>query len=88
LIKDHLKGTDHVRALIALAQASGIHGNHDVAWDYFRQAIQAASLQVNARPRAMNLTEICAAIGEWDIPWPDDMAKEIVRLYEALGDPW
>jgi hypothetical protein len=88
LMKGHLKGTDQVRALISLAQAYGIHGNHDVAWDYYRQAIQMAGLQANARPRAMNLTEICAAIGEWDIPWPDDIAGEMIRLHETLDAPW
>jgi hypothetical protein len=87
-MKGRLRGTDQVRALISLAQGYGIYGDHDAAWDYFRQAIQNAALQVNSRPRAMNLTEICAAIGEWDVPWPDDIAMEMVRLYEALGDPW
>jgi hypothetical protein len=88
LMKGRLQGSDQVRALISLAQAYGLHGNQDAAWDYFRQAIQIAGLQTNARPRAMNLTEICAAIGEWDIPWPDDIAEEMARLYETLDAPW
>jgi hypothetical protein len=88
LMKGRLKGTDQVRALISLAQGYGIHGSHEEAWDLFRQALQTADAQVNARPRAMNLTEICAAIGEWGVPWPDDVAKEMKRLYETLGDPW
>ncbi|MBN1830783.1 MAG: hypothetical protein JW896_01590 [Deltaproteobacteria bacterium] len=87
-MKGRLKGTDQVRALISLAQGYGIHGDHEAAWYFFRQAIQIAGLQVNARPRAMNLTEICAAIGQWSVPWPDDIEKEMIRLYEALGDPW
>jgi hypothetical protein len=88
LMKGRLKGTDQVRALIALAQAYGIYGDQDAAWDHFRQAFQVADSQINARPRAMNLTEICAAIGQWGVPWPDDMAKEMMPRYEKLVAPW
>jgi hypothetical protein len=88
LLKSGLKGTDRVTALISLAEGYVDFGNRDAAWDYFRQALQTAGLQTNARPRAMAITQICAAIGRWGLPLPDDMVKEITRHYEALGNPW
>lgn len=88
LMKGGLKGTDRITALMSLAEGYRMHGNRDEAWDYFCQALQTAGSQINARPRAMAITKICAAIGRWEVPLPDNMAKEMTRLYEALGDPW
>ncbi len=88
LMKSGLRGMDQVRALISLAGAYRIQGSPDAAWDFCRRALHIAGSQTNARPRAMAITEICAAIGGWEKPLPEDMEKQMTRLYSALGEPW
>lgn len=83
-----LKGQDRITSLTALALGHGICGHEDAAWDYFTEALQIAASLVNARPRAMAITEICNGIAHWGALLPNDMAEALARLYTALGDPW
>ncbi len=83
-----LGDSDRIPALVSLALGYGICGNENGAWDNFHNALQTAASLVNARPRAMAITRICNGIAQWGAPLPDEMEKELTRLYGALGDPW
>lgn len=83
-----LKSTNRVAPLVSLALGYGVCGKEDDAWNYVAMALHAAESQVNARPRAIAITEICNGIARWGAPLSKDIEKELIRLHEGLGDPW
>jgi len=70
--------------------AAGWHllGNPDRAWAEWDRALTSAADLVNARPRALAITQICRSIGRRNVPLTSASQARLDTLYAGLRDPW
>ena len=75
-------------ALRPAAEALVIVGDGTRAHAVFAEAIEEGARNPNARPRAMDLAETCAALARSGIPVDDAMWQRLRAIRDGLKDPW
>jgi tetratricopeptide (TPR) repeat protein len=74
--------------LRVVAQAYVAIGDDDSALKVYRRAIEEGVVNINSRPRAMDLCETCVSMALNQIEPDEKLWARIKAINEELGDPW
>ena len=74
--------------LIPLAEAFAGTGHNELALKVYKQAVEAAVINVNSRPRAEDLSAICASMAVQGREPDEAFWTRIREIQTNLGDPW
>lgn len=74
--------------LIPLAEALRLTDGVNAALAVYRQALDAAFVNPNSRPRAEDLSAICLSMAKAGVKPPESMWKRLDEKQNQLGSPW
>jgi tetratricopeptide (TPR) repeat protein len=74
--------------LANVAAGYGVLGDFPAARRVLDLALSEAGSQVNARPRALSVVEICRTIARFGLPLDDVARARLDEIYAGLKDPW
>ncbi|MFW5893983.1 MAG: hypothetical protein ACOCUY_02490 [Verrucomicrobiota bacterium] len=74
--------------LIPVAEAARLSEGENAARAIYRQAMEAAFLNPNSRPRAEDLSAVCLSMAKTGVKPTKSMWRRLDKLQAQLGNPW
>lgn len=85
---DEIVNIYRAEALLPLAEAVRTADGPKAALAVYRQAMDAAFVNPNSRPRAEDLSAICLSMAKAGVKPPESMWKRLDEKQNQLGSPW